>query len=277
VNECSRSRSSLYAPWVEPAVDWRAAMPAQVESLKHSVLEAKKDVQASGFYAALMAALHATCLDGDDEAVAAGGDGGTGHANGLEAAKETSAGSESPQQQHQQEQLTEEGSHGSGGSSSMAVDQPSGSSPMATDGAGLLLIVTRGRCMLHEWHEYQTTTCAWERLRHMILQARLHTMRPPTCRTGLQQHMMPSTAAPPAMPLLRRPTCPRRHHRLLAAQHSPPRPLHHPKGGGGGQMCGSWWCTAWGPSNQVGDCTASMAASKLMSFEQWAAAARSQC
>jgi hypothetical protein len=144
---------------MEPQIHECAGMLTQVESLKRSVLEAKKDVQASGFYAALMAALHATCVDGnDDEEQAAGGKGSTldgfgACANGVAAVKGSAAGSGSPQQQqhqpeHQPEQLTEEGSHGSGGSSSMAVDQPSGSSPMATDGAGSPLTVTRGRCIL---------------------------------------------------------------------------------------------------------------------------------
>lgn len=136
-----------------------------MESLKRSVLEAKKEVQASGFYAALLAALHATCVDDNgDEEQAAGGDGSIpegseGRSNDVAAAKGSAAGSGSPQQQqHRQEQLTEEGSHSSGSSSSMAVDQPSGSSPMATDGAGTLLTVTRGAGMLPDLHEHQTAS-----------------------------------------------------------------------------------------------------------------------
>ena len=150
---------------MEPQIHECAGMLTQVESLKRSVLEAKKDVQASGFYAALLAALHATCVDGEgDEQPAAGGDSNTldglgSHTNDLATAKGSAATSGSPpQQQHRQEQLAEEGSHGSGGSSSMAVDQPSGSSPMATDGAGPLLTVTRGAGMLPDLHEHQTAS-----------------------------------------------------------------------------------------------------------------------
>ena len=235
-------------------------IPAQVDSLKRSVLEAKKDVQASGFFAALMAALQATDVDdGSGEQPAAGGDSSTPDGSGacvnkLTVPRDSAADPRSPPQQQQQqlEQLAEDGSHGSGGSSSMAVDQAPGSSPMATDGAGSLSM-NQGDCMLRVQHEQQAASCASKRLVLELLQVHRCEMQQQThsSRPGLRQRIMPPAAAPPATPLLPSHTW----LKLLAAQ---PRPTD----GGAGQTCRSWWFTASGPSSQVGSPPAFATASR---------------
>lgn len=123
--------------------------PVQVESLKRSVLEAKRDVAASGFFAALMAALDATnSADSDaDEPWPApakthghthrpGGvrHGGSAATSSQRAPPQNAEGGPGTQRQRAEP----EGSQGSGssGGGSMAVDQTSAGSPMATDGPG---------------------------------------------------------------------------------------------------------------------------------------------
>jgi len=104
-----------------------------VESLKRSVLEAKKDVAASAFYASLMAALAATDDSADSAADSDGGGGalaGQGSAHSGSRRQNPNSGSRAGGHADEQHIAPREDSRDSSG---MLLDRATSDSPMATD------------------------------------------------------------------------------------------------------------------------------------------------
>lgn len=118
-------RSRMLMPCQHAQRGGSCCSSVQVESLKRSVLDAKRDVAASGFYAALTAALNAT--DSADSDADKPGPAANGHA---QQPSSSSHGGNTANGQRQRADPECSGSSGSG----MAIDRASAGSPMATDG-----------------------------------------------------------------------------------------------------------------------------------------------